>query len=124
VLAEAYAAKGLHDKAIEAARKAAAVDPASLRFILVRALAFAGRKDEARKLLTEQEKQKPTLWDYMVVPSAYLALGDKDEAIRWLEAGYKAHSPWLPWIREEYLYEPLRSDPRFQDLVRRLNLPK
>jgi TolB-like protein/Tfp pilus assembly protein PilF len=123
VLAEAYAAKGLHDKAIEAARKAAAVDPASLRFILVRALAFAGRKDEARKLLTEQEKQKPTLWDYMVVPSAYLALGDKDEAIRWLEAGYKAHSPWLPWIKEEYLYEPLRSDPRFQALVRRMNLP-
>jgi len=123
VLAEAYAAKGLHDKAIEEARKAAAVDPASLRFILVRALAFAGRKDEARKLLTEQEKQRPTLWDYMAVPSAYLALGDKDEAIRWLEAGYKAHSPWLPWIKEEYLYEPLRSDPRFQDLVRRMNLP-
>jgi tetratricopeptide (TPR) repeat protein len=124
VLAEAYAAKGLYDKAIEAARKAAAVDPPSLRFILVRALAFAGRKDEARKLLMEQAKQKPTLWDYMAVPSAYLALGDKDEAIRWLEAGYRARSPWLPWIREEYLFEPLRSDPRFQDLVRRMNLPE
>ena len=89
----------------------------------MRAYAFAGRQDEARALLAEQEKGEPTLWNYYTVPSAYLALGEKEKAIQMLEEAYEVHCPWLWAIKVEYLYEPLRGDPRIQDLARRMGLP-
>ena len=60
----------------------------------------------------------------------YAALGDKDRALYWLEHAY-AHRDMgiaaagltLEWLNAEFLLDPLRSDPRFKDLVRRVGLP-
>ncbi len=50
----------------------------------------------------------------------YAALGDKDKAFEWLEKGYDERS--LYQIKTDPLYDPVRSDPRFADLLRRMNL--
>jgi len=71
-------------------------------------------------LLAEIESTEMTLWGGFTTPSVYVALGDIDGAFRILEQGYEIHSPWLPWIGEEYLFEPLRGDPRLADLMRRM----
>jgi hypothetical protein len=53
----------------------------------------------------------------------YIYAGDYDKAMDWLEEAYEVHVPGLPYIGTSPLFDPLRSDPRFQDLLRRMNLP-
>ena len=126
VLGGVYAEKGMYAEAIAAHQKAGAVDP-DWRWGLARTYAQAGRKDEARRILAKflEEKPKPTgAWAGWFLAAIYGALGEKDEAFRWLEACYKERHSWMPWIGKDVSFKPLRSDPRFQDLVRRMNLPK
>jgi tetratricopeptide (TPR) repeat protein len=52
----------------------------------------------------------------------YLKAGDYDLAIDWLEKAYENHEPEMPYIGAP-LYDPLRSNPRFQELLRKMNLP-
>ena len=52
----------------------------------------------------------------------YLDAGDYEQTIFWLEKAYEEHDPSLPYISLP-IYDPLRSDPRFQDLLRKMNLP-
>jgi len=119
VAAEVYSARQQHQEAIEAAERAADFNP-DLRFGLARAYAFAGRDDEARALLAEIESEEMTVWGGFTTPSVYVALGDIDGAFRVLEQGYEIRSPWLPWIGVDFLYEPLRGDPRLEELMRRM----
>ena len=53
----------------------------------------------------------------------YAELGDKERAIALLERAYQEHDPWLPMDLAAPRLDPLRSDPRFQDLLRRIGLP-
>jgi tetratricopeptide (TPR) repeat protein len=126
VLGSVYAEKGMYAEAIAAHQKAGAVDP-DWRWGLARIYARAGRKDEARRTLAKflGEKPKPTgAWAGWFLAEIYATLGEKDEAFRWLEACYKERHSFLPWLTDNPAYAPLRSDPRFQDLVRRMNLPR
>jgi hypothetical protein len=64
----------------------------------------------------------------MYVPSYYvaaihLALGDKEQAVSRLEKAFEEHSHWLAYLKVDPVLDPLRSDPRFQDLLRRMNFP-
>jgi tetratricopeptide (TPR) repeat protein len=54
----------------------------------------------------------------------YIRLSDKDSAFDWLERAYKEHSSWLNFVNTDPLYDPLRSDPRFAELVRKVGLPQ
>jgi tetratricopeptide (TPR) repeat protein len=57
--------------------------------------------------------------------SGFLAhLGQSDEALAVLEQYYEARGPLLPWVNANPLFEEMRSDPRFQDLLRRMNFPE
>ena len=51
-------------------------------------------------------------------------LGNLDEAFRWLDEAYGLRDSYLLWIKTSPDYDPLRSDPRFQDLLRRMNFPE
>jgi len=84
---------------------------------------MAGRRDEALNVLAElgEEYQQRNAWG---VAEIYAALGEKDEALRWLEAAYEYRHNWIPWMGRNPNYEPLRDDPRFGDLLRRMNLPE
>ena len=62
---------------------------------------------------------------YFFIALIYVALGEKDEAFRWLEAAYgPPNHPYLPWIGYSPDFTPLRDDPRFDDLLRRMNFPE
>jgi hypothetical protein len=51
-----------------------------------------------------------------------VSLGDKDQALRWLERGYNERDAWLALLKVWPPFDPLSSDPRFQDLLGRMNL--
>ena len=53
----------------------------------------------------------------------YAELGDKERALALLEKAYQEHDPWLPMDMAAPRLDPLRSDPRFQDLLRRIGVP-
>jgi hypothetical protein len=57
------------------------------------------------------------------VAQFHLRAGEIDRALDWLERGYQAHDPNLPYINCNPNYDALRSHPRFKDLVQRLELP-
>lgn len=55
--------------------------------------------------------------------TAYAALGQKDEAFRYLEQAFEQHLPSLGWLKTSPTWDPLRSDPRYQDLLCRIRYP-
>ena len=121
-----YSEKGLFAEAVAAHQKLSTVSP-PWRLALARTYAQAGRQDEARKMLAEclVGEPKPTgAWDGWFLGEAYAALGEKDEAFHWLDEAVKERMTFIPWIRQNPAYAPLRSDPRFEELVRRMKLPE
>jgi DNA-binding winged helix-turn-helix (wHTH) protein/TolB-like protein/Flp pilus assembly protein TadD len=58
----------------------------------------------------------------MVMVGSYLAVGDKENAMRWLVRSYEEHNFMLPFINVDPSYDSLRDDPRFQDILRRIGL--
>jgi TolB-like protein/Tfp pilus assembly protein PilF len=84
-----------------------------------------GRAADARKVLADLQTQSKSVY---IAPSmfarVYIGLGDKDQAFAWLEKGYQQHDFWLTFLTGEPMYDTLRSDPRFQELVRRIGFPK
>lgn len=90
---------------------------------LAKAYAQAGRRSDALRLLAELKRRRKAGF----VPAgpfvnAYIGLGDKDEAFAWLEQGYKEHSNILRLLKVDPAFDPLRGDPRFADLLRRVGL--
>jgi hypothetical protein len=54
--------------------------------------------------------------------NAYLGLGENDQAFAWMEQAYKEHSNILQYLKVHPYFDPLRDDPRFAELVRRVGL--
>ena len=93
---------------------------------LAHAYTTTGRKTEALKILREWQRQSQTSYvsPYMIA-TVYAGLGDKDKAFEFLEKAYQERSPDLPYfLRADLRMDSLRSDPRFQDLVHRMNFPQ
>jgi tetratricopeptide (TPR) repeat protein len=122
VLGLVYQDKGMYDQAIAAIQKAAAASP-SFRWALGPTYVAAGRPDDARKVLAELNQQKVTPWTAYWRVAIYGALGENDEAFRWLN--YERPHAWIPWVRvlPGWGFEGLRKDPRFPAQLRRMNLP-
>ena len=58
------------------------------------------------------------------IAALYSDLGDKDQAFRWLNTAYQERNPNLEGLKTDFLLDPLRSDPRFAELVRKVGLPQ
>jgi hypothetical protein len=56
------------------------------------------------------------------VAAVYVALGDRDQAVKWLGKSYEGHDNWLAQLQVDPVMDPLRSDPRFQELMRKMRL--
>jgi TolB-like protein/DNA-binding winged helix-turn-helix (wHTH) protein/Flp pilus assembly protein TadD len=125
-LAWAYQQKRLYDEAISEYQKCVALaggNPADA-VLLARGYAAAGNRTQALKIISdlrEHSKQRPVASG--IVAETYTALGDFDQAFAWAERTYKEHSPDLIWLKVDPMADPLRSDPRFRDLLRRMNFP-
>src|SRR6266850_1797234 len=127
-LARAYIEKEMYQQAIEELEKAMALggrDSLSLG-VLAHAYGKAGQRQEALKLVSEllQRPNREHVPPLRPLAIAYSGLGDKDKAFACLETAYERRSGALWELNSQPLYAPLRSDPRFQDLARRIGLPE
>jgi TolB-like protein/Tfp pilus assembly protein PilF len=92
---------------------------------LAHAYAATGKRAEAEKILRQFLRQSETTFvsPYMIA-TVYAGLGNKDKAFEYLEKAYQIRSTDLPYfLRADLRLDTLRSDPRFQDLMRRMNFP-
>jgi len=93
--------------------------------LIGRIYALAGQEDEARALLSQlMERRAREFVPAIGIVYIYLGLGEHDEALKWLEEAYQEHDVSLVWLKELWIYDPLRSDPRFQSILERMDLPK
>jgi TolB-like protein/DNA-binding winged helix-turn-helix (wHTH) protein/Flp pilus assembly protein TadD len=91
--------------------------------VLIRAYAHAGRRTDALRLLAELKTRKQTSYvPAAAFVNAYLGLGQYDQAFVWLEQAYKEQSNILQFVKVLPVFDPVREDPRFKDLVRRVGL--
>lgn len=122
-LAQAYLSKRMNDEAIAELQKAIQLSGGSPTFTanLARAYAAAGRGREAIPLLNGLKKlSNPGYSHASEIAVIYAALGDKDQAMTWLEKSYEDR--FNPGVLLRPGFDPLRSDPRFQDVLRRVGL--
>jgi TolB-like protein len=130
LLAASYVRLGMTQQAIATLQQALIVrdrDPV-LMGALAHAYARAGQREEALKLVGELKRLDVRLEaERRSVPRfpftwAYAGLGDKEQAFAWLEKAYQERRARMYLLNVDPLLDPLRSDPRFQDLVRRAGL--
>ena len=118
VLGRAYSDTGKHEEAIAAQQKAAALNSSYL-WSLGYAYARAGQRSDALRTAQEIKRTQGDRYELAVI---YAALGNNEEAIRSLETSYEQRK-LSPWVRNLHAFANLRNDPRFQELVRKMNLP-
>lgn len=124
-LGYALIANGQPEQAIPPMEKALSLSGRSPGVIgvLIRAYAHAGRRADALRLLAElKQRQKSGYIPAGAFVNAYLGLGDTEQAFAALEQGYKEHSNILQFLKVHPHFDPIRNDPRFRDLVRRVGL--
>jgi tetratricopeptide (TPR) repeat protein len=126
-LAAAYEQKGMFEEAMAASRKAVTVTQGPPKALAMAGLAHiyavSSRKTEALKILAELQ----SLSEHSYVPATdtaliYAGLGEKDKSFAWLEKAYEEHSFTLSNLKVEPRFDPLRSDSRLADLLRRIGL--
>jgi hypothetical protein len=89
---------------------------------LARAYAESGKRGEAEKLLGDLKKRSnPNASLAAEISMIYAALGDRNQAINWLEKGYQER--FNPGVLLRPGFDSLRSDPRFENVARRIGLP-
>ena len=89
---------------------------------LARAYALSGQKDAAAKLLSDlKTSSTPGFSHASEIAAIYVSLGDTNEAMNWLEKGYAER--FNPGVLIRPGFDPLRTDPRFKNLVHRVGLP-
>lgn len=123
VLGVGYAGKRMFDKAIDAHSKLMAKVP-NRRWDLAKTYAQAGRSREALALLDEyiNDGNVDLLRPYRLA-RVYAALGDYDKAFQFAERSYKERNWTFPWIFHEKVFAEARKDPRYHELMRRVNVP-
>ncbi len=123
-LYEALLMKGLRDEALALDKEMFAGDPE-----LIEALergnveaGYAGAQRRLAEVLTARAGKPGGVTAY-VLARRWLYAGDKNRALEWLEHAYEDRDGNMPYIGTP-IYDSLRADPRFQDLLRRMNLPQ
>jgi tetratricopeptide (TPR) repeat protein len=87
-------------------------------------LGVSGKKTEARRILNDLLlRAKQSYLSPTHIANIYVGLGEKDQALAWLEKGFEARDSHMEFLGVDPMYESLRSDPRFANLLGRLNLP-
>jgi serine/threonine-protein kinase len=116
---------GNYSKAIEEFRLAQAMETQP---IIIAYLGYSyarnGQKEKAMEMLNELNQLTGRRF---VTPFCqalvYLGLRENNKAIDWLEKAHEERSVWMGWLKVESMYDPLRSDPRFQALYKKMNFP-
>jgi adenylate cyclase len=125
-LGQSYRVKGMREQAISESEQAVALsgrDPSRV-VGLARAYAEFGRKTEAKKLLDELgERARHGYISPYYFAMIYTALGEQQKAFAALDQGYAERDRYLVWLNVDDAFDPLRKEPRFLDLLRRIGFP-
>jgi eukaryotic-like serine/threonine-protein kinase len=125
-LALPYALRGQFPEAVKEAETGHRLDDSPIfTSILAYSYAKAGRRQEAEKVLAElrQVLKKRYSCTYEV-GVAYVAMGQNDEAFRWFQKALADRSDCMPLVKVDPRLDSIRSDPRYQELVRRVGVPQ
>ena len=125
-LGEVYVSKGMYREGLPPLKKYSALSRGRAMSLALLGYAHArlGERSEALRILEQleaasKERYTPAV-SFAVV---YAGLGEKDQAFAWLEKAYGERTSRLGYLKVEPLWDPLRTDLRFADLVRRIGLP-
>ncbi len=124
-LGNAYLQKGMYEQAIAEFQKAVDLSGGQVRCMagLGRAYAAAGRRDQARNVIEQLKKRSQRSYvSRYELALIHTGLGEKEQAFALLEQAYEEHDRRLVELGVGPQVDPLRSDPRFQDLLRRIHL--
>jgi len=128
-----YIMKGMHEEALEAlgkARESLSKEHSPTYFITDYteafygfALAQAGRRNEAQEVLAGLlEKSRRACVSRFMIGLLHIALDDIDSCFEWLERAYREHDVWLHSIRVDPMFDDIRSDPRYNALLKKMDL--
>ena len=126
-LAIAYDEVGRHAEAVTELEEAIRLGGRNTLYLaeLARAHALGGRREDALRLLGELEalsaRAHVSGYDLATV---HVALGDREQALSWLARGYESRSTAMPYLKVDPSMDPLRDEPRFQDLLRKLGFSR
>jgi tetratricopeptide (TPR) repeat protein len=120
-----YAEKGMYPEAISNLEKYRSRSGQALALgYLADVYGRAGRETEARKIIRELKQLSSHHYVFpSVFANAYLGIGEREQALSWLERAYEEKDPWLFYLRVWPPLDPLRSKSRFQALLHRVNFP-
>ncbi len=125
-LAWAYMMKGMYPEAVallEAKEREVGPDPNLLSF-LAEAYGGAGRRSDAERTIREMLTQAHVKYVSPAhIAGAYIGLRDKDKVMTWLERGFEEHDEVVIWVKVAPDLDFVRSEPRFQTLLRHMNFP-
>jgi serine/threonine protein kinase/tetratricopeptide (TPR) repeat protein len=130
-LSWAYAMKGMYKQSVSECDKIPARDKAvrpENQFVASGCgwvYAVSGRKADALSVAREfRDLSSHSYVDFYLSAGIYAGLDDKDEAFRLLEKAYEQHSATMPYLGIDVFWDRMRSDPRYTDLLRRMELPQ
>ena len=125
-LGRAYEAKGMYDQAVETYSKSGAVNQVTEETLKQMADIYKKSGWKAYVQANLERLMAPPVGPLppYVVSTFLVRLGKNDEAIKWLEKAYEERDFRMIMISVSFEFDPLRSDPRFRDLVRRVGLPE
>jgi serine/threonine protein kinase/Tfp pilus assembly protein PilF len=122
-----YTQSKMHDEAIASAEKARKLSKRKVHIPASGyAYAMADRQDEAMELFAELKKlsdQELSLYPIHIAVF-YIGLGEFDQAFRWLDIAYKEKDFLIPYINNDPRFDPLRSDPKFIEILKKMGLEK
>jgi DNA-binding winged helix-turn-helix (wHTH) protein/TolB-like protein/Flp pilus assembly protein TadD len=127
-IGRAHIGKGRYDDAVAEFEKRLSLakdDPLTTKAFLGYAYGMSGRRSQAEKLLAEVKdlsERRPISPGFLSM--VYAGLGEKDQAFAGLENAYREHSRVLAALKVNPVWDGLRSDARFADLLRRMGLPQ
>jgi TolB-like protein/Tfp pilus assembly protein PilF len=126
VLGEVYLAKGMYREGLLALEKYSALSRSSATSLALLGYSQArlGERSQALRMIEElKAASKQSFVPALFVALVYAGLEDKDQAFIWLEKAYEERFNRLAYLKVDALWDPLRSDPRLADLLRRVGIP-
>ncbi|MDQ2746048.1 MAG: tetratricopeptide repeat protein [Acidobacteriota bacterium] len=124
-LSQAYARQGLYQEALAESLKARAIagDTPQTTAQIAYVQAVSGHQPEARAALAElKERSARQYIPPYDIALIYTGLGETDRAFEWFEKAYADHSTEMIYFKVEPILSPLRSDPRYQNILLRMKL--
>ena len=128
-IAEAYWRKGMYSQAIKEYRVESQVsgdrDESDYVSAMEKGFRTGGWRGALERGIEVLKEQRKTGYSSAYgIAASYAELGDSERAFEWLNIAYQEHDEWLLSLRTERSFDPIRSDPRFAELMRKVGLPQ